>query len=49
MLKSDVENIEQGLKSAQGDVEMLKEKIDKDLKETTTELDALRSKVVTGD
>ena len=51
--KSDVENIEhemkeitQGLNSAQGDVEMLKEKIDKDLKETTSELDALRSKVV---
>ena len=51
--KSDVEKIEhemkeitQGLNSAQGDVEMLKEKIDKDSKETTTELDALRSKVV---
>ena len=45
--KSDVEKIEhemkeikQGLNSSQGDVEMLKEKIDKDLKETTAELDA---------
>ena len=50
--KSDIERIErevkeitQGLNSTQGDVELLKEKTEKDLKETGAEMAALRSKI----
>ena len=44
-IEREVKEITQGLNSTQGDVELLKEKTEKDLKETGAEMAALRSKI----